>query len=130
MFLALLCAGARRSSRDEKEKERSKSGKAAQWDRKQEVRVEAGLGAGRGQASSARNRRASRLPRVRTACLHACVLQVIDGLNDLIQELKDIDDAIASQVGVGRVPAGVAGRACNACARAALLPMLQCGYEA
>ncbi|KAI7838442.1 hypothetical protein COHA_007705 [Chlorella ohadii] len=49
--------GARRSSLDEKEKER-KGGKAAQWDRKQEV---------------------------------------IDGLNDLIQELKDIDDAIASQ---------------------------------
>lgn len=39
----------------------------------------------------------------------AC-LQVIDGLNDLIQELKDIDDAIASQVGRGRVPAGVAAR--------------------
>jgi flagellar hook-associated protein FlgK len=28
-------------------------------------------------------------------------VQVIDGVNDLIQELKDIDDAIAAQVGMG-----------------------------
>jgi hypothetical protein len=39
--------------------------------------------------------------------------QVIDGVNDLIQELKDIDDAIAAQVGMGpaHIPLHAAGHA-------------------